>query len=112
MAAVMLPLAICPAVIVESVKASVLRVGVVLLLVTKRFVPSNSTAPNTGVVRLTPVCSLSGARDVVPAGKVSIPERLRADAFTAPATSKAAWGLVVPMPTLPSTIWNELAPRT
>ena len=56
-----------------SVNASVLRVGVPELVVRKRFVPLNSTAPKTGVVRLTPVANFSGAEVALPEGSCIVP---------------------------------------
>ena len=56
-----------------SVNASVLRVGLPALLVSKRFVPSNSTEPKTGVVKLTPVAKRRGAADAVPVGRRTVP---------------------------------------
>ena len=65
-----------PLAIVESVKASVLRVGLPELLVRKRFVPSNSTEPKTGVVRLMPVANFSGADVALPAGSSNVPVKI------------------------------------
>ena len=56
-----------------SVNASVLRVGVTELLVSNRLVPSNSTEPKTGVVRLMPVTKRRGAADAVPVGRTTVP---------------------------------------
>ena len=56
-----------------SVNASVLRVGLAELFVSKRLVPSNSTEPKTGVVKLTPVARRKGADDAVPVGNRTVP---------------------------------------
>ena len=56
-----------------SVNASDLRVGLTELLVRKRLVPSNSTEPKTGVVRLTPVAKRKGAAEAVPVGRTTVP---------------------------------------
>ena len=56
-----------------SVNAIVLRVGVTELFVSKRLVPSNSTEPKAGVVRLTPVAKRRGAADAVPVGRTTVP---------------------------------------
>ena len=58
------------------VNAIVLRVGFPELLVSKRLVPSNSTEPKTGVVRLTPVAKRKGAADAVPVGRTTVPVKV------------------------------------
>jgi hypothetical protein len=51
------------------------------LVVRKRFVPLNSTAPKTGVVRLTPVAKRKGAADAVPVGRTTVPVKVGLAAF-------------------------------
>jgi hypothetical protein len=56
-------------------------VGLPELVVRNRFVPSNSTEPKAGVVRLVPVANFRGADVAFPAGRSTVPVNVGLAAF-------------------------------